>query len=290
MVKAIDIHAHVYTADRATERRKSFEDAKKYFKSTLVENTIDETAEYYRERDMMAVIFDVDAESQTGLRISNDEVAAAVQKHPDVFIGFCSVDPWKGKAAIKEVERCVKELGLRGVKFMQATMAFYPNDTRFYPLWEKIAELGVPALFHMGTTGIGAGAPGGRGIKLKYCKPIPYIDDVAADFPELKIICAHPAWPWHSEMLAVARHKANVYMDLSGWAPKYFPPEVVHYANSLLQDKVLFGSDYPLISPDRWLKEFAELNLKEEVRPKILLHNAAKLLGIDLGGQEEQAS
>src|SRR5690606_25289726 len=115
----------------------------------------------------------------------------------------------------------------------------------------------------------GAGSPGGSGIKLKYCRPIPYLDDVAADFPELKIIAAHPAWPWQPEMLAVARHKSNVYIDLSGWAPKYFPPDLIQYANTLLKDRVLFGSDFPLITPERWIKEFQDLPFKDEVRPMI---------------------
>jgi hypothetical protein len=101
---------------------------------------------------------------------------------------------------------------------------------------------------------------------------------VAADFPTLTIIGAHPGWPWHDELLAVARHKGNVYIDLSGWAPKYFPASVVQYANTLLQDRVLFGTDFPMLTPDRWLKEFEELPFKPEVRPKILLENARRLL------------
>ena len=282
-MKAIDIHVHLHTGDKRTKGSTAHDDAQKHFgKKAKPRPGADELAEFYRGLDMKAVIFDVDAETQTGLRISNDEVAEAVKKHSDVLMGFGSVDPWKGKIAVKETERCIGELGLRGMKFMQATMAFYPNDRRFYPLWEKCQELGVPILFHMGTTGIGAGSPGGRGIPLKYCRPIPYLDDVAADFPELQIIAAHPGWPWHEEMLAVAVHKGNVWMDLSGWAPKYIPQTVIHHANSLLQNKVLFGSDYPLLSPERWLKEFDELNIKEEVRPKILLHNAARLLNLDL--------
>jgi predicted TIM-barrel fold metal-dependent hydrolase len=205
-------------------------------------------------------------------------VASIVQQYADRFIGFASVDPWKGVVAIKELERSVKELGLRGLKLHPTTQAFFPNDTRFYPLWEKCAELGIPVLFHTGQTGVGAGTPGGGGYKLKYAQPIPYIDDVAADFPDLTIIMAHPAVPWQEEQLSVAVHKANVYIDLSGWSPKYFPPVLLQYATSLLQDKVLFGSDYPALQPDRWLRDFEALEIKEEVRQKILLENARKLL------------
>ena len=142
-----------------------------------------------------------------------------------------------------------------------------------------IEELGAIARFHTGQTGIGAGVPGGGGIRLKYSNPL-YIDDVAVDFPGLKIILAHPSFPWQDEALSIATHKPSVYIDLSGWSPKYFPPQLVQYANTLLQDKVLFGSDFPLLTPDRWLADFAKLPIKDEVRPKILKQNAARLLGL----------
>jgi predicted TIM-barrel fold metal-dependent hydrolase len=148
-----------------------------------------------------------------------------------------------------------------------------------YGLYEVIEEFGAIALFHTGQTGIGAGLPGGGGIRLKYSNPM-YIDDVSVDFPDLKIILAHPSFPWQEEALSVATHKPGVHIDLSGWSPKYFPPLLVQYANSLLQDKVMFGSDYPLLTPDRWLADFAKLPIKDEVRPKILKQNAARLLGL----------
>jgi len=231
---------------------------------------------------MMAVVFDIDSETATGRAPTpNDYFAELMARHPRQFIGFGSVDPWKGQAAVKEAKRCA-ELGLRGLKFMPNMQRFYPNDQSFYPLWEEAQRSGLVALFHTGTTGVGAGRPGGGGIKLKYSQPIPFVDDVAADFPELKIIMAHPAWPWQEKQLAVLVHKPNVYMDLSGWSPKYFQPSLVQYANTIIQDKVLFGSDYPVISPERWLRDFEEVAFRDEVRQKILLENAAKLLGISL--------
>ena len=142
-----------------------------------------------------------------------------------------------------------------------------------------IEELGVPALFHSGQTGIGAGLPGGGGIRLKYSNPME-LDDVAVDFPGLTIICAHPSVPWQDEALAVATHKPNVYIDLSGWSPKYFSPTLVQYANSLLKHKVLFGSDYPMLTPDRWLADFEKVAFKDEVRPLILKENAVRLFGL----------
>jgi predicted TIM-barrel fold metal-dependent hydrolase len=142
-----------------------------------------------------------------------------------------------------------------------------------------LQEHGMVALFHSGQTGIGAGLPGGGGIRLKYSNPLD-LDDVAVDFPDLRIVIAHPSFPWQDEALAVATHKPTVYIDLSGWSPKYFPPQLVRYANTLLKDKVLFGSDYPVLTPDRWLADFDTLDIRPDVRPRILKDNAARLLGL----------
>jgi predicted TIM-barrel fold metal-dependent hydrolase len=244
--------------------------------------TVDETARYYRERRMAAVVFTVDAEHTTGHpRISNEEVAESCAAYPDTLIPFASIDPFKGRAGVREARRLVTEHGVRGFKFHPSLQGFAPDDRMAYPLYEAIEELGVPAVFHTGQTGIGAGVRGGGGIRLKYSTPM-LVDDVAADFPDLRIVLAHPSFPWQDEALAVATHKPLVHIDLSGWSPKYFPPQLVRYANSLLQDKVLFGSDYPVLTPDRWLADFAALDIKPAVRPKILKANAARLLGLDV--------
>ncbi|MBI2880833.1 MAG: amidohydrolase [Candidatus Tectomicrobia bacterium] len=280
-LQAIDVHTHVNTPD-ARALNPLRESMEKYFKTTLKGVPLEETAGMYRKREMKAVVFSIDAETATGVPyIGNDYVADMVRQHPDVFIGFASVDPHKGKRAVAEVERSARELSLKGVKFQQAIQDFYPNDRKCYPIYEKCAELGLPVVFHMGHTGVGAGIPGGAGIRLDQTRPIPCLDDVARDFPELTLIGAHPGWPWHDELLSVVLHKANVYMDLSGWSPKYFPPSVIQYANTLLQDKVLFGTDYPLLTPERWLRDFEAAPFKEEVRKKILLENARKVLKID---------
>jgi predicted TIM-barrel fold metal-dependent hydrolase len=241
-------------------------------------------AEYYAQLDIFGVIFHSDAETATGVPpVPNDAIAEVVRRYPQQFAGFGSVDPWKGKPAVREVERCASELGLIGLKFHPQQQAFYPNDTeRCYPIWEVAQRLGLIVLFHTGTTGVGAGKPGGGGIKLKYARPIPYIDDVAADFPELTIIMAHPSFPWQDEQLAMLVHKPNVYMDLSGWSPKYFSPLLVQYAKTLAQDKVMFGSDYPVISPERWLSDFDALGFDDAVRRKVLFDNAKRVLGLDV--------
>ncbi|TDD08388.1 amidohydrolase [Saccharopolyspora terrae] len=280
---AIDVHTHAEISKdgHGSLSPELFGASEEYFKAHgHRQPSITEMADHYRQRRMAAVVFTVDAEHATGHpRIANEEVAESCAEHPEVLIPFASVDPWKGKAGVREARRLVTEHGVRGFKFHPSIQGFSPNDPMAYPLYEAIEELGVPALFHTGQTGIGAGVPGGGGIRMKHANPM-LVDDVAVDFPELRIILAHPSFPWQDEALAVATHKPYVYIDLSGWSPKYFPPQLVHYANSLLQDKVLFGSDYPVITPDRWLSDFEKLDMKPHVRPKILKDNAVTLLGL----------
>ncbi|GII05911.1 amidohydrolase family protein [Planobispora takensis] len=281
---AIDVHTHAeISADGHHSLSPELSAASaRYFKvHGAREPTIAEMAAHYRERRIAAVVFTVDAETATGHPpIPNEEIAAACAEHADILIPFASVDPWRGRAGARRARRLVEEHGVRGFKFHPSIQGFAPNDPIAYPLYEVIEELGVPALFHTGQTGIGAGVPGGGGIRLKYSDPM-LVDDVAVDFPELRIILAHPSFPWQDEALAVATHKPYVHIDLSGWSPKYFPPQLVRYANTLLKDKVLFGSDYPVISPDRWLADFERLDIKPDVRPLILKDNAARLLGLD---------
>ncbi len=283
---AIDVHTHAEVSRTGHPALSSelMAASEKYFAAHGHRMpTIDETADHYRQRRMAAVVFTVDAEHALGHPpIPNEEVAEDCAAHPDVLIPFASLDPWRGRAAVREARRLVEEYGVRGFKFHPSLQAFSPDDRMAYPLYEAIEELGVPALFHTGQTGIGAGLPGGGGIRLKHSNPL-LVDDVAVDFPGLRIILAHPSFPWQDEALAVATHKPHVYIDLSGWSPKYFPPQLVRYANTLLKDKVLFGSDYPVITPDRWLSDFEKLDIKPEVRPRILKDNALRLLGLDSG-------
>ena len=279
-MRAIDMHVHV-PRQPGLPPTQTMIHLQSYFGAQDLPKDAAEMAAKYRELDIMAVIFSVDTETRTGEPPdTNDYVASIVNDYPEQFIGFASVDPWKGKAAVQELERSVKALGLKGLKLHPVSQAFFPNEPRFYPLYEKANELGVPVLFHSGFAGAGARQPGGGGLKLKYSAPIPYMDDVAADFPELTIIMAHPGWPWTEEQIAVAVHKGNVYLDLSGWSPRYVPQNLAREVNSRLQDKAMFGSDYPLIQPDRWLREMDALQLKEEVKPKVLLENARRVLGI----------
>jgi uncharacterized protein len=280
-IVAIDVHTHAEVGRTGEDglRPEWREAAATYFKGGG-KPTPEDVAAYYRERNMAAVIFTVDAETVTGRpAVRNEEIAEAAAANPDVLIPFASVDPNKGKRGVEEAKRLIRDHGMRGFKFHPNIQAFFPNDRAVYPFYEAIEEAGLPALFHTGHSGIGSGLPGGGGIRLKYSNPM-YVDDVAVDFPDLKIVLAHPSFPWQDEAISVALHKQQVYIDLSGWSPKYFPPQLVRYANTQLRDRVLFGSDYPMITPDRWLADFEQADFKDEVRPLILKQNAARLLGL----------
>jgi predicted TIM-barrel fold metal-dependent hydrolase len=279
---AIDVHVHV---EQDLHGHLSMDDelldaAAKYFKGEPHHPTVHEIAEHYRALQMAAVVFTVDAELATGHpTLSNEEIARSAAEHLDVLIPFGSIDPARGASGVRAARRLVEEHGVRGFKFHPSIQAFEPNDRRHYPLWAELESLGVPALFHTGQTGIGSGLPGGRGIKLRYSDPM-LLDDVAADFPGLTVIMAHPSVPWQDAAISVAQHKANVYIDLSGWSPKYFPPQLVRAANTLLKTKVLFGSDYPLLSPERWIRDSEQLEIKDDVRPLIMKENAIRALGL----------
>ncbi len=282
-LRAIDVHTHAETSrERPNEKHLFAEAAEKYFGEEMTPNAWD-VADYYRERNMAAVVFTVDMELKTAqARVPNEEILQAANDNPDVLIPFASVHPARGAMGVKEAKRLIEE-GVRGFKFHPNLQDFFPNDRMAYPLYEVIAEAGLTALFHTGHSGLGSGMRGGGGIRLKYSNPM-YVDDVAVDFPDMSIILAHPSFPWQDEALSVCLHKPSVYIDLSGWSPKYFPPNLVQYANTLLKEKVLFGSDYPVIKPERWLSDFEEIKIRDEVRPLILKENAVKLFSLDGGG------
>jgi uncharacterized protein len=283
-IEAIDVHVHVEVDGHGHSSLPDdlAEAATKYFSTDGPRPDIDGIAAYYRERRMAAVVFTVDAETNLDHPpISNAEIAEGAARNNDVLIPFGSVDPNRGPAAIDIARRLIDENGVRGFKFHPTVQRFDPSDTAHFPLYEALQEAGVVALFHTGQTGIGAGMPGGRGLRLGLSNPI-LLDVVAAEHPELQIIMAHPSVPWQDEALSVATHKHNTWIDLSGWSPKYFPAELVRAANSYLKNRVLFGSDFPMITPDRWLRDVEHTTLKPEVMPGIVKNNAARLLG--LGG------
>ena len=272
---AIDMHVHLEPEEDNTIDAA----AKKYFGDSGAARDRKGMADYYRSRKIGFVVFAVDASLTGKPRVTNDEVVEFATVNADIAIPFASIDPKRGSDGVEEAKRLVSAGVVRGLKLHPPVQQFFPNDRIAYPLYEIFAKARLPVLFHTGHSGIGTGLPGGGGVRLKYGNPLP-IDDVAVDFPDMPIIMAHPSFPWQDEAISICLHKPNVYIDLSGWSPKYFAPQLVQYANTLLKHKVLFGSDYPLLTPDRWMADLGKIAVRDEVRPLILKENARKLLGI----------
>lgn len=276
---AIDVHVHI---EQTVEPSAADEAARNYFGDSGAPRDLSSLAEYYRSRRMACIVFSVDERLSGRPQVSNDAVAQFAADNSDIAIAFASIDPTRGPEAVREARRLVSSGAVRGLKLHPPMQQFFANDPIAYPLYEVFAEARLPVLFHTGHSGIGTNMPGGGGVRLKYGNPMP-IDDVAVDFPDLPIIMAHPSFPWQDEAISICLHKPFVYIDLSGWSPKYFSPTLVQYANTRLKHKVLFGSDYPFITPDRWLADFEKIAIRDDVRPLILKENAMRLFGLDNG-------
>jgi len=275
MVRAIDVHVHPSTPEYVDAALGEFGPAcESYFRTELPRHDVAEMAAVFRAADVLGVLFAWDAQTNTGLPpVTNDFVAGCARAHPDAFIGFASVDPLTGPVAV------VRDLGLRGLKLHPTAQGFRPDDRAVYPIYETAAALGIPVTVHTGTTGLGAGMPGGGRLKLGLSRPI-HLDAVAADFPDLQIVMAHPAWPWQDEQIAVALHKPNTWIDLSGWSPRRFAPDLVRNIKGQLQDRALFGTDYPFLTHEQWLGAWDGLEVPAAVTEKVLLGNARRLLGL----------
>jgi uncharacterized protein len=275
-MRAIDFHVHLPTPDWLDGSMGGYvEAAEAYFRSTVERQSLGELADKYRALDVLAVLLAWDAETATGRpRVPNETVAAACREYPDAFTGLGSVDPHK-PSAVDEVAH-IAALGLRGVKFHPSLQAFAPDDQKYWPVFAACERHGLLALFHTGTSGIGARQPGGQGIRIDYAHPLK-LDAVAAAHPELTVVAAHFGWPWQMDLMAVALHKTNVYIDISGWSPKRIPPEVVRELKGRLSGQFLWGSDFPFIAPERCLAELDDLGLAS---PALLRDNAARVLGL----------
>ena len=276
-LRAIDFHVHLPTPDWLDGSMAGYvEAAEAYFRSSVTRQSLEELAAFYRGLEVKAVLLAWDAETATGRpRVPNETVAAACRDYPDVFTGMGSVDPRKGEAAVAEVEN-IAALGLRGVKFHPSMQAFAPDDPQYWPVFAACERNGLLALFHTGTSGIGARQPGGQGVRIDLAHPLK-LDPVAAAHPELTVVAAHFGWPWHVDLIAMALHKTNVYIDISGWSPRRIPAEVTRELKGRLASQFVWGSDFPFIAPERCLGELEELSLDS---PALLRDNAAHVLGL----------
>ena len=271
---AIDTHVHLHAESSGNA---ADEAARKYFGYTDATLDPKAIAEYYRSRRIGCVVFSVDERITGRPQVSNEDVIALAAENADIMIAFSSVDPTRGAEGVAMARRQIAS-GTRGFKLHPPLQQFRPNDRAIYPFYEVVAEARLPVIFHTGHSGIGTGMPGGGGVRLKYGNPMD-IDDVAVDFPDMPIIMAHPSFPWQDEAISVCLHKRQVFIDLSGWSPKYFSPSLIQYANTLLREKMLFGSDFPFITPERWLADFEKIPIRDDVRPLILKENAKRLFG-----------
>jgi len=281
-LKVIDVQTQM-----TTEKGALFPGMKEFFEATFKTKipyyqTEQEMTDYFKSAEAKVILV-TPSGSKTDIgqvREINDYVGQLKKDYPDVVAGF-----WVGfhpdlpmHQCLKEMERAIKDLGSIGYYHMADLGLGIPaNDPRVYPIYGLCAEAGVTVKTSVGHTAAGAGMPGGGGIRLKYERPIPVIDDIAVDFPYLTVIGAHCPWPFHNEMISVMLHKANVYCDLHGWSPKYFPAELKKEINGRLKNKFLFGSDYPFFPFERLYQDWEAEGYKPEVLENVFHKNAKQV-------------
>jgi hypothetical protein len=299
--RIIDIHCHPYTKVGWRSLGKFRVHLEKYlYKKEATPESVTEEAPTDEEwvqvfREYGAVCTPVGWDAETTMAPgdplyqsnSNDYIASLRDRFPDVVItGWGCVDPWKGWRALEEAVRCIKELKLVGLKFQQVGQAFMVSDKRFYPLWDLCQEMGIPIQLHSGYTGLGSGAPGGMGTKLKYTMNlIPDFDDLAADFPNLKIIMLHPSDGRDEDAVLICRHKGNVFRELSGMWPEYIPatsPHTWHELNRRQRAKYMFASEFNLFPLDGILWQHMQLDYREGVLEDMFFKNTVRILGEEL--------
>jgi predicted TIM-barrel fold metal-dependent hydrolase len=280
-MRIIDLHCYPGTKEWIECQGPYVAELARYWKRDWSAKSEDEVLKDFTEAGVEAVLVALDLETTIKTApVTNEYVHAMWKRHPKRIIqAWGAVEPAKGQAALDQVKKAVKELGLIGFHFHPIMQHFAVSDTRYYPMFELINELKAAVMIDVGTTGMGAGMPGGHGAVIRHAHPS-HIDQLAAGFPDMKIIMAHPGWPWVDETTAVALHKGNVYWEMSGWAPKYFPGNLKVDMRGRLQDKIMFGSDYPSMPYGRILREWGELGYSDSIMEKIFHKNAERILGL----------
>lgn len=283
-MKVIDVQTQMTTEKGAMwplSYKEFFEAA---FKTTIpYYQTEEEMMDGFREADAQVILVPpTGGKDDFGeIRNAHDYMAQLKTDYPDVVYSFW-VSPVPGVSIIKwirELERCVKELGSAGIYYNGFLHGIPASDKLLYPFYDLCQEAGVPVKISVGHTAAGAGLPGGSGIHLLRTESPVHIDDVAADFPHLNVIATHCPWPYHNEMISVMLHKANVYNDLHGWLPRYFPEEVKREINGRLKHKFLFGSDYPFFTFQRLYHDWEAQGYKPEVLENVYYRNAQRVFG-----------
>ena len=280
-MRIVDVHCYPNTKEWIACQQPYVDALAAYWNRPWIPKTEDEVVREFADAGVEAILVALDIETTAGTPpCSNDFVAAMQKRHSERIIqSWAAIDPFKGEKAISEAGRAIQELGMLGFHFHPIIGHYAVNDRRLYPLFEVINALKVPVMIDVGTTGMGAGISGGMGAKLRQAHPSA-VDELAADFPNLTIIAAHPGWPWVDEMTAVALHKGNVFWELSGWAPKYFPPQLKVDIRGRLKEKILFGSDYPSLPYSRLFREWDELGYSDDIKERVFHSNAERVLGL----------
>ncbi len=277
-MRAIDVHVH--PSGRGLDS-----DAYAYFKRELKDlpGTEEEFAVLFSKNQVKALLIGWHPSTvKEGTRNTNEYVIDLVAKYPEAFAGvLASLDMGAENLdeIAKQAEELLKNPKVKGFKFHPPDQAFYPNDRKYYRLWEVLEAGKKPVMFHTGFTVLGADTDGGKGIALDYGRPI-HLDMLAKDFPRMKIVAAHPGWPWQEELLGVLTHKKNIYVDTSGYLAEQLPEIFQRAIKSRLQDKALFGTDFPYIDLQKALNSFEKLGLKDAVKEKISYSNAEALFGL----------
>ena len=279
-MRRIDLHCYPNT-DRWIQCQGPYVEAlAKYWGHAWTPKAEADVARDFADAHVDAVLVALDLSTTIGtVPCDNDYVAAMRDRHPGIIQAWGTVEPATGEAAISEARHAIRDLHMLGFHFHPIMQHIRVDDRRFYPLWEEIATLGVPVMIDVGMTGMGAGMPGGMGAKTRNAHP-EAIDTLAADFPNLAIVMAHPGYPWIDETTAVALHKGNVYWEMSGWAPKYLPDALKRDIRGRLKHKVMFGSDYPSIPYNRLFNEWGAMGYTDEVLELFFHGNAERVLGL----------
>jgi len=278
---SVDVHVHPWTRD-FMKRNGPIMKACNFFKLDVAKLP-KTTGQLLEEMEVAgvekAVILgqDTSATSNPAFKeytLKNDEVARIADESRGKLVPFAGVDPNSGREAVTELKRAVRKLNMKGLKVHGSANSVYLNDRRLmFPIYDFCQDAQIPILFHTGTTGLGD-------CEIKYSKT-ELLDEVCNAYPDLKVVMAHFGWPWPEVAMAIALRHPNVFIDVSGWKPRYIPQTVLPYLNGILQDRFLFGTDYPMLRQKEWLEDY-RANLAPKLRPgvgeKLLSSNAERLL------------
>ena len=280
-MKMIDIHSHwgtrrgyaLRTDEELAQQKKTWNSEPKYA-------TEDQMADYFRSSNVRAVL-DFGFTKFIPLdeaRAVHDYGFETERAHPDAIIGhWIHIDPHTGLDGVRELRRCIENAPAFIGFAVSGSGSGPPSDPAWKPFYELCIEAKIPALIFVGTTGLGAGLPGGDGILLDDCHPR-HLDQVAAKHPQLQIVAARPGWPWQAETIAVLMHKRNIWYEVHGWSPKYFTPDLKHEIPRRLRERVMFGADYPLFTYERLMRDWRSEGYAEDVLEDVFVNNAERFL------------